>query len=343
MMRFRPLGGTLVSELGLGTMTFGNESDEEESHRMLDAFVEAGGNFIDTADVYSGGVSEEIIGRWLASRGVRDELVIATKVRFAMGDGPNDVGLSRRRILRAIDASLRRLQLDHVDLYQAHCWDPLTPLEETLSAFDDLVRAGKTRYVGLSNFAGWQLERAVLLTRFRGWAPIVTLQPQYNLLARELEWEVVPVCVDEEVGLLPWSPLGGGWLTGKYSPEERPTGATRLGENPNRGVEAYDKRNVERTWRILEVVARVAERRGSGTTGAQVAINWLFQRPAMTSVILGARTLAQLQDNLGAADWDLSDEEVRELDEVSDPGLPEYPYGFIEDAARRRLRQLEGG
>jgi aryl-alcohol dehydrogenase (NADP+) len=268
--------------------------------------------------------------------------VIATKVRFAMGDGPNDLGLSRRRIHRAIDDSLRRLQLDHVDLYQAHCWDPVAPLEETLSAFDDLVRAGKVRYVGLSNFAGWQLERAVLLTRFRGLAPIATLQPQYNLLARELEWEVVPVCEDEGVGLLPWSPLGGGWLTGKYSPDERPTGATRLGEDPGRGVEAYDKRNVDRTWQVLDVVTRIAEQRGSGTTRAQVAINWLLQRPAMTSVILGARSVAQLEDNLGAAGWDLSEEETRELDEVSDPGRPEYPYGFIEDASRRRLQHLAG-
>lgn len=338
-MRFRPLGGTLVSELCLGTMTFGNESDEAESHRMLDAFVDAGGNFIDTADVYSRGVSEEIIGRWLAVRGRSDDLVIATKVRFPMGDGPNDVGLSRRRINRAVEESLRRLQLDHIDLYQAHCWDPLTPLEETLAAFDDLVRAGKVRYVGLSNFAGWQMQRAVLLTRFRGWAPVVTLQPQYNLLARELEWEVVPVCLDEGVGLLPWSPLGGGWLTGKYRPDERPTGATRLGENPERGVEAYDRRNVERTWRVIEAVTRIAEQRGAGTTLAQVSLNWLLQRPAVTSVILGARTVAQLEDNLGASGWDLSDEEVRALDEVSAPGNP-YPYGFIADATRERLKRL---
>lgn len=339
-MRFRPLGGALVSELCLGTMTFGNESDEQVSHRILDEYVEAGGNFVDTADVYSRGLSEEIIGRWLAARGGRDDLAIATKVRFPMGDGPNDIGLSRLRIHRAVDESLRRLRLDHVDLYQAHCWDPVTPLEETLSAFDDLVRAGKVRYVGLSNFAGWQLERAALLARFRGWTPVATLQPQYNLLARELEWEVVPACLAEDIGLLPWSPLGGGWLTGKYRPDERPTGATRLGEDPERGVEAYDKRNVERTWRVIEAVSRIAEQRGSGTTLAQVSINWLLQRPAVTSVILGARTVAQLQDSLGAAGWDLSAEELRELDEVSDPGRPEYPYGFIENASRERLTRL---
>jgi aryl-alcohol dehydrogenase-like predicted oxidoreductase len=336
-MRLRPLGasGALVTEFCLGTMTFGAESDEGESHRMLDAFAEAGGNFIDTADVYSQGRSEEIIGRWLERRGHRDDLVIATKVRFRMGDRPNELGLSREWIRRAVENSLRRLQIDHIDLYQAHCWDPLTPLEETLSAFDELVRAGTIRYVGVSNFAGWQLQRAALLTRFGGWAPVVTLQPQYNLLAREIEWEILPVCQEERIGLLPWSPLGGGWLTGKYRPDERPTGATRLGENPERGVEAYDKRNTERTWRILEVVSRIAEQRGA--TPAQVALNWLLRRPAMTSVVLGARTLSQLEDNLGSAGWQLSDDELAALNEVSKPPLPEYPYGFIEDAERRRL------
>ena len=335
-MRFRTLGGsgTLVSEFCLGTMTFGVESDEPEAHRMLDAFAEAGGNFIDTADTYGGGRAEEMIGRWLARHGHRDDFVIATKVRFRMGDDPNEIGLSREWIRREVENSLRRLQVDYVDLYQAHCWDPLTPLEETLSAFDELVRAGTIRYVGLSNFAGWQLQKAVLLARVNGWAPVVTLQPQYNLLAREIEWELVPVCLEERVGLLPWSPLGGGWLTGKYRPDERPTGATRLGENPARGVEAYDKRNTERTWRILDVVARIAEQRGASQ--GQVGLNWLLRRPATTSVILGARTVSQLEDNLGATTWDLSDDEMRQLDEISAPVLP-YPYGFIEESAQSRL------
>jgi aryl-alcohol dehydrogenase (NADP+) len=315
-------------------MTFGVESDEPEAHRMLDAFAAAGGNFIDTADTYGGGRAEEMIGRWLARHGNRDDFVIATKVRFRMGDDPNEIGLSREWIRREVENSLRRLQVDYVDLYQAHCWDPLTPLEETLSAFDELVRAGTIRYVGLSNFAGWQLQKAVLLARVNGWAPVVTLQPQYNLLAREIEWELVPVCLEERVGLLPWSPLGGGWLTGKYRPDERPTGATRLGENPARGVEAYDKRNTERTWRILDVVARIAEQRGASQ--GQVGLNWLLRRPATTSVILGARTVSQLEDNLGATTWDLSDDEMRQLDEISAPVLP-YPYGFIEESAQSRL------
>src|SRR5689334_13256170 len=264
-MEYRTLGGTgtIVSTLCLGTMTFGKESSEEVSHAQLDRFVEAGGNFIDTANVYSRGVSEEVIGRWLAARpGVRDRLVIATKGRFPMGDDPNSAGLNRVSLSRALDASLRRLGVDYIDLYQAHAWDPLTPIEETLAFFDDAVRAGKIRYAGVSNFTGWQLQKAALLTQFRGLAPIVTLQPQYNLLARDIEFEVIPVCLNENIGVLPWSPLAGGWLTGKYRPDARPEGATRLGENPNRGVEAYDRRNNERTWHVVETLRALAERRG---------------------------------------------------------------------------------
>src|SRR5690349_12614543 len=259
-MEYRTLGGTgtIVSAQCLGTMTFGNESTEEVSHAQLDRFVERGGNFIDTANVYSRGVSEEIVGRWLAARsGVRDQLVIATKGRFPMGDGPNDAGLTRTNLSRALDASLRRLQVDTIDLYQAHAWDPLTPIEETLSFFDDAVRAGKIRYAGVSNFLGWQLQKAALITSYERLTPIVTLQPQYNLLARDIEHEILPVCENEGIGVLPWSPLAGGWLTGKYKADEAPTGATRLGENPDRGVEAYSRRNNERTWQVVDAVRSV--------------------------------------------------------------------------------------
>jgi aryl-alcohol dehydrogenase-like predicted oxidoreductase len=201
---------------------------------MLDTFVEAGGTFVDTADAYGHGAAEQMIGRWLARHRNREDFVIATKVRFRMGDRPNEVGLSRRWIRRAVENSLRRLQTDYIDLYQAHCWDPLTPLEETLSAFDELVQAGTIRYVGLSNFTGWQLQKAVLLTRLHGWAPVVTLQPQYNLLAREIEWEAVPVCLEERIGLLPWSPsaaAGSPGSTGRTSvrPEPRGLGKIRIG------------------------------------------------------------------------------------------------------------------
>jgi aryl-alcohol dehydrogenase-like predicted oxidoreductase len=330
-MEYRRLGttGTVVSTLCLGTMTFGTESDEKVAHEQLDRFVERGGNFLDTANVYSGGASERIIGRWLAGRpGNRDRVVIATKGRFATGDGPNDVGNSRLNLTRALDASLGRLGVEVIDLYQAHAWDPLTPLEEVLGFFDDAVRAGKIHYAGVSNFVGWQLQKAVLLARHLGLAPIVTLQPQYNLLQRAVEFELTHVCVNEGIGMLPWSPLGGGWLSGKYRRDTAPTGATRLGENPDRGMEAYAPRNSEeRTWRVIEAVREVAETRGDSM--AQVALAWLVDRPAVSSVILGARTLEQLDDNLGAAGLHLADDDTARLDEASAPVVDEYPYGDL--------------
>jgi aryl-alcohol dehydrogenase-like predicted oxidoreductase len=329
-MEYRTLGrsGCVVSTLTLGTMTFGKETDEAGAHAQLDAFAAAGGTLVDTADVYNAGVSEQIIGRWLARQpaGVRDHMVIATKGRFPMGDGPNDLGLSRRHLSAALDASLRRLGVECVDLYQVHSFDPLTPLDETLEFLDDAVAAGKIHYVGLSNYTGWQIQKIVDLAEFRGLARPVTLQPQYNLLVREIEWEVVPACESTGLGLLPWSPLGGGWLTGKYRRDERPTGATRLGEDPERGVEAYDRRSPrQRTWDVIEAVEAVARERG--VTMAQVALAWLVDRPLMTSVILGARTVEQLADNLGAAGLHLSPEETARLDEASDPGAADYPYG----------------
>ena len=336
-MDFRPLGltGTQVTSLCLGTMTFGKETAEEDAHAILDRYVEGGGNFLDTADVYQKGAAEEFIGRWLGERR-RDDLVIATKVRFPMGNDANEAGLSRRWITQAVDHSLRRLNTDYIDLYQAHCWDPLTPLEETLAAFDDLVRMGKVRYIGVSNFTGWQLQRAALLAQVNGQAPIVTLQPQYNLLAREIEWELTELCLEEGIGMLPWSPLGGGWLTGKYKRDERPTGDTRLGEDPERGVEAYDKRNAERTWAVLEVIDKIVANRGGEVSHSQVAVNWVTHRPGVNSTILGVRTVEQLEDNLASAAWRLSKDEVAALDEVSDPGKPEYPYGFIDEMTEPR-------
>jgi aryl-alcohol dehydrogenase-like predicted oxidoreductase len=344
-VEYRTLGrsGCAVSTLALGTMTFGDETDEEGAHAQLDRFVAAGGTLVDTADVYSRGISEEIIGRWLGKQSgdVRDRVVLATKGRFPMGDGPNDVGLSRRHLTRALDASLRRLGADRVDLYQVHGYDPLTPLEETLQFLDDAVRAGKVDYVGLSNFTGWQVQRAVDVAEFARWSPPVTLQPQYNLLAREIEWEIVPAARANGLGLLPWSPLGGGWLTGKYRRDERPTGRTRLGENPERGVEAYDRRStVERTWDVVDAVRAVADDRG--VTMPQVALAWLADRPAVSSVILGARTVEQLDDNLGAAGLHLTAEETARLDAVSDPGAADYPYGDVGTEQRSRAASGDG-
>jgi aryl-alcohol dehydrogenase-like predicted oxidoreductase len=342
-MEYRTLGrsGCAVSTLALGTMTFGTEADEAASHAQLDAYFEAGGNLIDTADVYGDGASEEIIGRWLATQPAerRSQVVLATKGRFATGEGPNDVGLSRKHLGDALDASLRRLGVESVDLYQAHAFDPVAPLEETLRFYDDAVRAGKISYVGLSNYTGWQIQKTVDLAEFRGLAVPVTLQPQYNLLVREIEWEIVPACESTGLGLLPWSPLGGGWLTGKYSPDERPTGATRLGEDPERGVEAYDRRSgAERTWDVIEAVQSVASSRG--VSMAQVALAWLVDRPMVSSVILGARTVEQLHDNLGAARLHLTPEETAQLDAASDPGAADYPYGG--PGSEQRSRALGG-
>jgi len=332
-MEHRTLGGSgaAVSTYALGTMTFGVETDAAASHDQLDVFVEAGGNVVDTADVYGGddpGASEEIVGRWLDDRpsDVTDRVVLATKARFAMGPDRNDAGLSRRHLDRALEASLRRLRVESVDLYQVHAFDPLTPLEETLRFMDDAVRAGKVRYVGLSNFAGWQVQRAVDVADRHGWPLPVTHQPQYNLLAREVEWEIVPACLANGLGLLPWSPLGGGWLTGKYTRDQRPSGATRLGEDPDRGVEAYDARAAsQRTWAVVDALQSVAE--GRGVPMGRVALAWLHDRPAVSSVILGARTTEQLRDNLGAVGLHLSAEETARLDAASDPAPAAYPYG----------------
>ncbi|HEY0811704.1 MAG TPA: aldo/keto reductase [Pseudonocardia sp.] len=341
-MEYRTLGGsgTIVSSLCLGTMTFGDESSEDVSHAQLDRYLEQGGNFIDTANVYSRGVSEEIVGRWLAKRGgARDQIVLATKGRFPMGEGPNDVGLSRTNLTRALDASLRRLQTDTVDLYQAHAWDALTPLEETLRFFDDAVRAGKIRYAGVSNFLGWQLQKAAMLTEVLGLTPIVTLQPQYNLLVREIEYELTDVCVNENIGILPWSPLAGGWLTGKYRRDEAPEGASRLGDDPERGMEAYAPRNAqERTWQVIDAVAKVAESRG--VSMAQVALAWTADRPAVSSVILGARTIEQLDDNLAAGGLHLSEDETQLLDGASEPIVGDYPYGPKGRSQRAGGREL---
>jgi len=272
-MEYRTLGrsGCAVSSLCLGTMTFGVETDEQGAHAQLDRFIEAGGNLVDTADVYGDGRSEGIIGRWFASRpaDVTEPVVLATKGRFARGgdNSPNGAGLSARHLTRALDASLRRLGLESVDLYQVHAYDPLTPLEETLRTLEAFVQAGKIRYYGLSNFTGWQLTKAVHLARALNVAEPVTLQPQYSLLAREIEWEIVPAVLDAGLGLLPWSPLGGGWLSGKYQRDEAPTGSTRLGENPSRGMEAWEARNGdERTWAVLDAVSAVARRKRCSST-----------------------------------------------------------------------------
>jgi aryl-alcohol dehydrogenase-like predicted oxidoreductase len=332
-MEFRNLGNTglRVSELCLGTMTFGREADEETSLRMTERFIEAGGNFIDTADVYTTGRSEEIVGK--ALKGRRQSLILATKVRFRMGPGPNEVGLSRKHIVDGCEASLRRLQTDYIDLYQGHCWDPYTPLEESLAAFDDLVHAGKVRYVGVSNFTAWQLMKALWLSDRHGWARFVCLQPRYNLVDRQIEREILPLCREEGLGVIPWSPLGGGFLSGKFQRNKAMPDDTRIAHAEPHWPEAMPRQGTERAWRALEVAGNIAAQRGK--THAQVALAWLLAQPGVTAPILGARSMEQLEDNLGCVGWQLTPEELQRLDQAG--ALEDaYPYHFIQTLAYDR-------
>ncbi|MGC9467733.1 MAG: aldo/keto reductase [Anaerolineae bacterium] len=337
-MDYRYLGrtGLLVSELCLGAMTFGREADEETSFELLNRFIDAGGNFIDIADVYAAGKSEEIVGRWLKGRR-REDYIIATKVRWPTGDRPNDVGLSRKHILDAVEASLDRLDTDYIDLYQMHGWDPGTPLEETLRTLDDLVQSGKVRYLGASNFTGYQLQKAIDLSRQNGWEVLSCHQPLYNLLDRTIEWEILPVCRAEGLGVIPWSPLRGGWLTGKYRRDmQGPPEGTRVEKAEQEGWgEAWSKYNTERTWRIIDAMMAISEE--VGRTPAQVALNWLLNRPGVTAPITGVRKLVHLDDNLGAVGWSLEEAQLQRLNDASTPSYP-YPYDIMvtEEAARGR-------
>jgi aryl-alcohol dehydrogenase-like predicted oxidoreductase len=311
------------------------------SFSQLDRFTEAGGTLVDSADVYADGRAEEIIGRWLAARPGRRELVVlATKGRFPTDESPNGHGLSRRHLSLALEASLRRLNVETIDLYQVHAWDPLTRLEETLRFLDDAVRAGKINYVGLSNFTGWQLQKAVDIAQFRGLSAPVSMQPQYNLLARAVEWEIVPACQAAGLGMLAWSPLASGWLTGKYRQGEPPPAGTRVVENADEGMRIWNQHGQSgQTWQVLEAVRKVAE--GRGVSLAQVAIAWLMARPAVSSVILGARSMDQLTGNMAAAELKLTPEETRLLDQASAPPTPDYPYG--EPGQSQRSRRIQGG
>jgi aryl-alcohol dehydrogenase-like predicted oxidoreductase len=335
-MEYRYLGrtGMKVSELCLGTMSFGERTDEETAHQMLDRFVEAGGTFIDTADVYAAGASEEVIGRWL-ERQSRDNLVIATKAYGDMGPGPNDGGAGRKHLLSAVEASLRRLRTDYIDLYQVHVFDDATPMDETLSTLDGLVRSGKVRFVGASNYTGWQLQKSIDLARQYGWEPFVCLQPLYNLLDREAEWDLVPVCQNEGVGIIPWSPLRGGWLTGRYRRDmAEPPAGSRVSAPGGGWPEAWETYANDRTWDVIDALVDIAEK--TGRTPSQVALRWVAQRPAVTAPIIGARTLEQFEDNLAAAGDPLANEHLDRLTAVSDRPLP-YPFGLMPRFTRRPL------
>ena len=333
-MQYRFMGrtGLRVSELCLGTQTFGWGADEPTAHALADRFVEAGGNFFDSSNTYNQGQAEAILGHWLKRRGSRSQLVVATKVFFPAGEGPNDTGLSRKHIFDQIDASLHRLQTDYVDLYQMHCWDASTPLEETLRALDDLVRVGKVRYIGASNYTPSQLTRATMLSLMNGWARFDCLQPEYSLLVRSTEWELLPLCRSEGIGVICWSPLAGGWLSGKYRRGQTPPPESRVGR-ADRWDDLPEQRESDRTWQIVDALIEVGQTRGA--TPAQVALNWLLQQPGVTAPILGARTLEQLEDNLGSVGWALSADEMAELNAASEIPLPS-PYSFIARYTRRR-------
>lgn len=327
--RFLGKSGLKVSELCFGTMTFGGtgtwkivgEQDQKEANELVGIALEAGINFFDTADVYSDGIAEQMLGKALGTK--RKDVIIATKVRGRMGAGPNDVGLSRYHIIEGCNASLKRLGTDYIDLYQVHSFDPYTPLEETLHALDDLVRQGKVRYIGCSNFAGWQLMKALSISEKYSWEKFITLQAYYNVIERDLEFELAPLCLDQNLGILSWSPLAAGFLTGKYRRgKPKPEGTRR--SDPTKLFLRFDE---ERGYDIVDELEKIAVNHNA--TISQTALNYLLRKPGVSSVIIGAKTKEHLLDNLKAADWELSAEEMSHLDEISKPPRI-YPYWMLD-------------
>jgi aryl-alcohol dehydrogenase-like predicted oxidoreductase len=332
-MRYRFLGGTglAVSELCLGAMGFGRESDEALSVRMLDHFAEVGGTFVDTSDAYNGGLSEEIVGRWLKGRD-RQSVVVSTKVRW--GPGGNREGLGRKHIRTAVEASLRRLGTDHIDLYHVHGWDPATGVEEVVRTLDNLVTSGKVRYLAVSNWSVRHVQQALDLAGRHGREPFVAIQALYNLLDREAEWELLPLAGEQRLGFLPWSPLRGGWLSGKYHRGVRePLPGTRIAEagQQENWQERWQNYDNEHTWTVLDALHAAA--RESGRSPAQVALNWLLRQPHVTAPVIGARTMAQLEANLGATGWDLDPALTASLTAAGERRLP-YPYEILAISGR---------
>jgi aryl-alcohol dehydrogenase-like predicted oxidoreductase len=328
-MRFMGNTGIKVSEICFGAMTFGGRSfwtvigalGQNEATTLVNQALEGGVNFFDTADVYSEGLAEEMLGKALGTR--RKEIVLATKVRGRTGEGPNDIGLSRLHIVESCNASLKRLGTEYIDLYQVHSFDPRTPQEETLRALDDLVHAGKVRYIGASNHTGWQLMKALAISERQNLERFVTLQAYYSLVARDLENELVPLCLDQKLGILTWSPLGGGFLTGKYRRgKPRPEGARRT--NPKDQFLQFDE---EKGFVIVDELERIAGNHNA--TIAQAALNYLLRKPGVSSVIIGARTGDQLADTLMTTEWEMTPDEVKTLDALSMPPTV-YPYWMLE-------------
>jgi aryl-alcohol dehydrogenase-like predicted oxidoreductase len=319
------LGPLTVSRLALGAMLMGGRTPPDEAHRILDRFQAAGGTFIDTADTYEDGASERILAPWLARH--RDEVVVTTKVRFEVSD-PGGAGLAPDRVRAACDASLRRLGIDVIDLYQLHAPDPAIPIEETLEALEQLVQTGKVRAVGASNFPAWLLAWSVAVQDREGWTPFVSLQAQYSLVERSIELELLPFCRVAGLGLLAWGPLGAGFLSGRYQRGQPPPDGSRIAEAPADYEEAYDRRGTERNFRVVDAVAQIAE--AHGATIPQVAIAWLLGTDGVAAPVLGARTLAQLEDLLPAVELQLSDEERAAL-EAPAPPPPIYPQRLLRE------------
>lgn len=307
--------GVRVARVCLGTMTFGREADEEMSFHIMDRYVELGGNFFDTADAYSAGASEEIVGRWLKKRGARHDIVLATKVHTTMGPGPNDGGLSRLHIQQGVEDSLARLQTDVIDLYQIHRWDPEVPVEETLEALSDLVRAGKVRYIGCSNLTAWQLSKFLYTADLFGLTRFISLQPIYNAINRGIEREVLPLCEDAGLGVIPYNPLAGGMLTGKYKRGEQLPSGARLGAFSA----YYDRYYTDMSFDVVEAFVAKAEERG--VSPAQLALAWVLADPRVTCPIMGARNLDQLNDTIQGLDIRLTPEERDEI-----PAVPPGHY-----------------
>lgn len=337
-MEYRQLGhsGLKVPVLSFGTATFGGagkffgawgSTDVAEATRMVDICLEAGVTLFDTADVYSSGLSEEILGQ--AVMGRRDQVLIATKASFRMGPGPNGLGNSRHHLISACEASLRRLRTDYIDLYQMHGFDALTPVEETLSALDTLVRSGKVRYIGCSNFSGWHLMKSLAVSERHGWSRFVAHQAYYSLIGRDYEWELMPLAVDQRVATVVWSPLGWGRLTGKIRRGQPEPEVSRLKATKDAAPPVAD----EHLYRVVDALDEVAAE--TGRSVPLVALNWLLQRPTVASVIIGARNEEQLRQNLDAAGWNLTPEQVRKLDAASAVPMP-YPYWHQQNAAGER-------
>jgi len=330
-MEYRYLGasGLKVSALAFGTGTFGGKGDffnawgttqADDARRLIDVCLDAGINLFDTADAYSNGESETILGTAVAGR--RDRVILSTKVSLRTGTGPNDVGASRHYLLKSVESSLKRLQTDYIDLLQLHHFDAMTPVEQVLSTLDDLVRAGKVRYVGVSNFSGWQVMKSLAVADRYGYARYVANQTYYSLLGRDYEWELMPLGLDQGIGALVWSPLGWGRLTGRITRDRPQPPSRRLEETAQFAPPSDD----ERLYRIVDALQDIS--REVDKTVPQIAINWLLQRPTVSSVLLGARDERQLRDNLGAAGWSLTREQIARLDAVSavTPPYPYYPY-----------------